>query len=174
MIAWSRSNDGVRSWPPYSTSFTANTAVPASPKCGNSFFFSRLGAIWSEKRIAMSAIPAAPLVGIAILATIGQPHSTKLATFTEPPRLQPADGAVPFSFAACSSWSGRNNRAGHPLGAGMVLLCTKKYLANPGIDFLFWVASRRMRLYTAADRGGVPFRAQTRLPNRRSPNPKRK
>ena len=32
----------------------------------------------------VSAISAAPLVGIAILATIGQPHSTKLATFTEP------------------------------------------------------------------------------------------
>ena len=31
----------------------------------------------------MSVILAAPLVEIAALATIGQPHSTKLATFTE-------------------------------------------------------------------------------------------
>jgi hypothetical protein len=59
--------------------------VPASPKCGNSFFWSRLIAMRSQKRIAMSAILAAPL------ATIGHPHSTKLATFTEPARLQPAD-----------------------------------------------------------------------------------
>src|SRR3984957_23261 len=29
-----------------------------------------------------------------------------------------------------------------------------------------------MRLYTAADRGSVPFRAQTRLTNRPPPNPK--
>jgi len=38
----------------------------------------------SQKRIAMSAILAGPPVGIAVLATIGQPHSTKLSTFTEP------------------------------------------------------------------------------------------
>jgi hypothetical protein len=31
------SNNEVGSCPPYSTSFTANTAVPASPKCGNNF-----------------------------------------------------------------------------------------------------------------------------------------
>jgi hypothetical protein len=42
----------------------------------------------------MSAILAAPLVGIAVLATIGQPHSTKLAKFTEPARLKAADGGV--------------------------------------------------------------------------------
>jgi len=35
------------------------------------------------REIAMSAILAAPRVGIAVLATIGQPRSTKLATFTE-------------------------------------------------------------------------------------------
>src|SRR6266852_6582374 len=106
MIAWWRSNDGVRSCPPYSTSSTANTAVPASPKCGNSFVWSRLRAMRSQKRIAMSAILAAPLVGIAVLATIGQPHSTKLATFTEPARLQPADG----------SRSGSAQARQHPLG----------------------------------------------------------
>jgi hypothetical protein len=38
MIMWWRSNDEVRSCPPYSTSSIANTAAPASPKCGNSFF----------------------------------------------------------------------------------------------------------------------------------------
>ena len=42
----------------------------------------------------MSAILAAPLVGIAVLATIGQPHSTKLAKFTKPARLKAADGGV--------------------------------------------------------------------------------
>ena len=31
------SNNEVGSCPPYSTSSTANTAVPASPKCGNNF-----------------------------------------------------------------------------------------------------------------------------------------
>jgi hypothetical protein len=36
----------------------------------------------------MSAILAGPPVGIAVLATIGQPHSTKLAKFTEPARLR--------------------------------------------------------------------------------------
>jgi hypothetical protein len=47
-----------------------------------------------RKRIAMSAILAAPLVGIAVLATIGQPHSTKRAKFTEPAWLKAADGGV--------------------------------------------------------------------------------
>ena len=42
----------------------------------------------------MSAIPATPLVGIAVLATTEQPHSTKLATVTERALLLPADGAV--------------------------------------------------------------------------------
>jgi hypothetical protein len=37
--------------------------------------------------IAMSAILTAPSVAIAVLATIGQAHSTKLATFTEPALL---------------------------------------------------------------------------------------
>ncbi len=86
-------DDGVRSCPPYSTSSTANTAVPASPKCENSFFWSRLRATRSQ-RIAMSAILAAPRVGIAVLATIGQPHSTKLAIFTDPAWLL-AVGAGP-------------------------------------------------------------------------------
>jgi hypothetical protein len=36
-----------------------------------------------EARIAMSTILAAPLVETAVLATIGPPHRTKLATFTE-------------------------------------------------------------------------------------------
>src|SRR5450755_3052662 len=48
----------------------------------------------SQKRIAMSAILAAPLVGIAVLATMEQPQSTKLAKFTEPARLKAADGGV--------------------------------------------------------------------------------
>jgi hypothetical protein len=68
--------DGVRSCPPYSTFYIANTAVPASPKCESSFYWSRLRATRSQKRIAMSAILAAPLVEIAVLATIGQPDST--------------------------------------------------------------------------------------------------
>ena len=42
----------------------------------------------------MSTILAAPLVGIAVLATIGQLHSTKLAKFTEPARLKAAEGGV--------------------------------------------------------------------------------
>jgi hypothetical protein len=41
----------------------------------------------SQWRIAISAILTAPLVGVAVLATVGQPHSTKLTTFTEPARL---------------------------------------------------------------------------------------
>ena len=44
-------------------------------------------AMRSRKRIAMSAILTAPLVAIAVLATKGQAHSTKLATFTEPALL---------------------------------------------------------------------------------------
>ena len=42
----------------------------------------------------MPAILAAPLVRIAVLATIGQPRSTKLATFTEPAAARAADGVV--------------------------------------------------------------------------------
>ena len=42
----------------------------------------------------MSAILAAPMVGIAVLATIGQPDSTKLGKFTEPARLKAAEGGV--------------------------------------------------------------------------------
>ena len=42
----------------------------------------------------MSAILAGPPVRIAVLATIGQPHSTKLAKFTEPARLKAAEGGV--------------------------------------------------------------------------------
>ncbi len=85
MIASRSSNDGVRSCPPYSTTSTANTVAPASPKCGNNFFWSRLRATRCQ-RMAMSAVPATPLVGIAALTTIGQLHSTKLSTFTEPAR----------------------------------------------------------------------------------------
>jgi hypothetical protein len=47
-----------------------------------------------RKRIAMSAMLAAPPVGIAVLATIGQPHSTKRAKFTERAWLKAADGGV--------------------------------------------------------------------------------
>jgi hypothetical protein len=87
-------NDGVRSCLPYSTCSTANTAVPASPKCGNSFC-SRFRARRPRKRIAMSAILTAPQVAIAVLATKGQAHSTKLATFTESRRsYRPADGGL--------------------------------------------------------------------------------
>jgi len=42
----------------------------------------------------MPAILAAPLVRIAVLATTGQPRSTKLATFTEPAAARAADGVV--------------------------------------------------------------------------------
>ncbi len=89
MITSSRSNNGVRSCPPYSTSSFANTAVPASPRCGNSFFWSRLKAVRPQKRIAMSA-KSAPVIGLDVLATIG----TKLATFIEPARLKAANGGV--------------------------------------------------------------------------------
>jgi hypothetical protein len=41
----------------------------------------------------MSVTLAAPLVEIAVLATIGQRHSTKLATFTESAWLQATDAA---------------------------------------------------------------------------------
>ena len=44
-----------------------------------------------SQRIAMSAILAAPLVGIAVLATTGQQDSTTLGKFTEPALLQAAD-----------------------------------------------------------------------------------
>ncbi|MGY2904598.1 hypothetical protein [Bradyrhizobium sp. URHC0002] len=37
MMVQINSNNEVGSCPPYSTSSTANTAVPASPKCGNNF-----------------------------------------------------------------------------------------------------------------------------------------
>jgi len=49
----------------------------------------------------MSAISAAPLVGIAILATIGQPHSTKLATFTEPAMSGLGSYASIFETSSC-------------------------------------------------------------------------
>lgn len=39
----------------------------------------------------MPVILAAPLAEITVLATIGQPHSTKFATFTELARLQATD-----------------------------------------------------------------------------------
>jgi hypothetical protein len=49
----------------------------------------------------MSAISAAPLVGIVILATIGQPHSTKLATFTEPAMSGLGSFASIFETSSC-------------------------------------------------------------------------
>ena len=62
MIAWRWIKRRGRSCPPFSTSSTANTAVPASPKCGNSFY-SGLRAMKSQKRIAMPSVLTARLIG---------------------------------------------------------------------------------------------------------------
>ena len=58
----------VRSCPLYSTCFTANIAVPASPKCGNSFC-SRLPATKSRQQIGMPAILPALMLGVAAWVT---------------------------------------------------------------------------------------------------------
>jgi len=86
MITWElvvtikRQGDG--SCPPYSISSTANTVVPGSPKCGSSFCLRVIGRR-SQNRSTTSAILAAPLVGIAVLATIGQSYNADLGTLTE-------------------------------------------------------------------------------------------
>ena len=59
---------------------------------------------WSQEQIAMSVIPAIPLVGM-VLATTGQPHSTK------PPhslsaRSQPANGGALDKLRSLA-WCGR-------------------------------------------------------------------
>ena len=97
---------GSISCPPYSTFFTANTAVPASPKCGNSFFLSRLRAIWLQEQIAMSVIPAIPLVGMVLANSArtaarheAQPHSLSA-------RSQPANGGALDKLRSLA-WCGR-------------------------------------------------------------------
>ncbi|MGY2903177.1 hypothetical protein ACVWVY_002198 [Bradyrhizobium sp. URHC0002] len=107
----------VRSCPLYSTCFTANIAVPASPKCGNSFC-SRLPTTKSREQIGMPAILPALMIGMPAWVTTSRRRSPNHPVAASARSASPLGTYTPLEDRAQLETQRRSPRVTHRPASG--------------------------------------------------------